>query len=274
MAYVAVVVRSRLAGHGRVARGGGHGPRRHGRWPFSSISPCRCCCRRWCRAGCSSFTLSLDDLVISSFVSGPGATTLPMLIFAKVRLGVTPDINAIATIIIALVVHRRWHRGARDSRRAVGGDEHAWRRACGPDTRCRTSSRYGAGVCAAPGAVPRRRSLRERDPRDFPASVAVRRPPEPDPAQRGDYFLFEIAGESVIIVRDQQGGINALLNVCRHRGSRICDQPAGHEARLVCRYHGWTYGLDGALRAAAHMPADFDRPGWACAALRSGCSWG
>jgi putrescine transport system permease protein len=48
--------------------------------------------------------LSLDDLVISSFVSGPGATTLPMLIFAKVRLGVTPDINAITTIIIALVI--------------------------------------------------------------------------------------------------------------------------------------------------------------------------
>jgi putrescine transport system permease protein len=51
-----------------------------------------------------SFTLSLDDLVISSFVSGPGATTLPMLIFAKVRLGVTPDINAITTIIIAMVI--------------------------------------------------------------------------------------------------------------------------------------------------------------------------
>jgi putrescine transport system permease protein len=50
-----------------------------------------------------AFTLSLDDLVISSFVSGPGATTLPMLIFAKVRLGVTPDINAITTIIIVLV---------------------------------------------------------------------------------------------------------------------------------------------------------------------------
>jgi putrescine transport system permease protein len=50
-----------------------------------------------------AFALSLDDLVISSFVSGPGATTLPMLIFAKVRLGVTPDINAITTIIIALV---------------------------------------------------------------------------------------------------------------------------------------------------------------------------
>jgi putrescine transport system permease protein len=50
-----------------------------------------------------AFTLSLDDLVISSFVSGPGATTLPMLIFSKVRLGVTPDVNALATIIIGLV---------------------------------------------------------------------------------------------------------------------------------------------------------------------------
>ena len=50
-----------------------------------------------------AFTLSLDDLVIASFVSGPGATTLPMLIFSKVRLGVTPDINALATIIIVLV---------------------------------------------------------------------------------------------------------------------------------------------------------------------------
>ena len=47
-----------------------------------------------------AFTLSLDDLVISSFVSGPGATTLPMLIFSKVRLGVTPDVNALATIVL------------------------------------------------------------------------------------------------------------------------------------------------------------------------------
>lgn len=50
-----------------------------------------------------AFTLSLDDLVISSFVAGPGATTLPMLIFSKVRLGVSPDINALATIIILIV---------------------------------------------------------------------------------------------------------------------------------------------------------------------------
>jgi len=50
-----------------------------------------------------SFTLSLDDLVIASFVSGPGASTLPMYIFSKVKLGVSPDINALATLIIAFV---------------------------------------------------------------------------------------------------------------------------------------------------------------------------
>lgn len=50
-----------------------------------------------------AFTLSLDDLVIASFVSGPGASTLPMVIFSKVRLGVSPDVNALATIIIAVV---------------------------------------------------------------------------------------------------------------------------------------------------------------------------
>jgi len=49
------------------------------------------------------FTLSLDDLVIATFVSGPGASTLPMVIFSKIRLGVTPDINAVATIIIFMV---------------------------------------------------------------------------------------------------------------------------------------------------------------------------
>ena len=50
-----------------------------------------------------NFTLSLDDLVISSFVSGPGASTLPMLIYSKVKLGVSPDINALASLIICFV---------------------------------------------------------------------------------------------------------------------------------------------------------------------------
>jgi putrescine transport system permease protein len=50
-----------------------------------------------------SFTLSLDDLVIASFATGPGATTLPMKIYSQVRLGVTPEINAVSTIMIGLV---------------------------------------------------------------------------------------------------------------------------------------------------------------------------
>jgi putrescine transport system permease protein len=50
-----------------------------------------------------SFTLSLDDLVISSFVAGPGASTLPMVIYSKVKLGVTPDINALASVIVCAV---------------------------------------------------------------------------------------------------------------------------------------------------------------------------
>lgn len=49
------------------------------------------------------FTLSLDDLVIASFVSGPGSSTLPMVIFSKIKLGVSPDVNALATIIIGVV---------------------------------------------------------------------------------------------------------------------------------------------------------------------------
>jgi putrescine transport system permease protein len=50
-----------------------------------------------------AFTLSLDDLVITSFVAGPGSSTLPMVIFSKVRLGVSPDINALATILVTVV---------------------------------------------------------------------------------------------------------------------------------------------------------------------------
>lgn len=50
-----------------------------------------------------AFTISLDDLVIASFVSGPGSTTLPMRIYSQVRLGVTPEINAVSTLLVAFV---------------------------------------------------------------------------------------------------------------------------------------------------------------------------
>jgi Rieske 2Fe-2S family protein len=77
----------------------------------------------------------------------------------------------------------------------------------------------------------------------------------------GDWFLFEFADESVIIVRSTEDRISALLNVCRHRGSRICVEDRGCAKRLTCRYHGWTYDLDGRLRAAAQMGEDFDKSG-------------
>ena len=75
----------------------------------------------------------------------------------------------------------------------------------------------------------------------------------------GDWFLFELAGESVIIVRSGESEVSALINVCRHRGSKICLERRGCSKKLVCRYHGWSYDLDGGLYSAAHMREDFDK---------------
>jgi putrescine transport system permease protein len=50
-----------------------------------------------------SFTLSIDDLVLSAFLSGPGSTTLPLVVFSRVRLGLNPEMNALATLFIAVV---------------------------------------------------------------------------------------------------------------------------------------------------------------------------
>jgi Rieske 2Fe-2S family protein len=73
----------------------------------------------------------------------------------------------------------------------------------------------------------------------------------------GDYYLFDIGGESIIVVRGAGGAIHAHYNVCRHRGSRVVLDCEGHAASLTCRYHGWSYALDGRLKAARHMPEDF-----------------
>jgi putrescine transport system permease protein len=102
MAYVAVVVRSRLTAMDEsleeAAMDLGCGPLRV---LFDITLPliAPAMLAGWLLA----FTLSLDDLVIASFVSGPGASTLPIYIFSKVKLGVTPDINALASLIILIV---------------------------------------------------------------------------------------------------------------------------------------------------------------------------
>jgi putrescine transport system permease protein len=80
-----------------------------------------------------AFTLSWDDLVITSFVSGPGSSTLPLVIFSKVRLGVSPDINALATIMVTLVaigifaagfyMQRQEKRRERDVQAAIAANQ-------------------------------------------------------------------------------------------------------------------------------------------------------
>lgn len=102
MCYVAVVVQSRLSTFDPSLE---EAARDLGATPFAAffqvtlpiIAPA--VIAGWMLA----FTLSLDDLVIASFTSGPGATTLPMKIYSQVRLGVTPEINAICTILIGLI---------------------------------------------------------------------------------------------------------------------------------------------------------------------------
>ena len=77
--------------------------------------------------------------------------------------------------------------------------------------------------------------------------------------QPGDYFVFELASNSVIIVRGRDNQVRAFWNSCRHRGARICEQQRGRAPRLTCPYHQWTYGLDGALLAARSMAEGFDK---------------
>lgn len=85
----------------------------------------------------------------------------------------------------------------------------------------------------------------------------------------GDYFLLELFGESLIILRDRENQIRAFYNVCRHRGTRICEAAEGKfKNSIQCSYHAWTYGLDGKLIGAPFMKevADFR---WADYPLRA-----
>lgn len=131
MSYVAVIVQSRLASFDttleEAAMDLGAPPSRvFRRITLPLIFPA--ILAGWLIA----FTLSWDDLVISQFVAGPGSTTLPMVIFSKVRLGVSPDVNALASILMALVAagvvfytllqRRRDRRLKREMQMAQAGD--------------------------------------------------------------------------------------------------------------------------------------------------------
>jgi glycine betaine catabolism A len=75
--------------------------------------------------------------------------------------------------------------------------------------------------------------------------------------QPGDYFVFELANNSIIIVRGRDNEVRAFWNSCRHRGAKICLEQKGRTPRLMCPYHQWTYGLDGKLLAARSMDENF-----------------
>src|SRR3954453_20810443 len=57
----------------------------------------------------------------------------------------------------------------------------------------------------------------------------------------GDFFLNYIGEDRVVVVRDKDGGVEVLLNTCRHRGNAVCRAEEGHATSFMCTYHGWTY---------------------------------
>jgi phenylpropionate dioxygenase-like ring-hydroxylating dioxygenase large terminal subunit len=79
-----------------------------------------------------------------------------------------------------------------------------------------------------------------------------------DVAAAGDWHTLDYLGESIIVVRGDDAQVRAFTNVCRHRGSRLVDGSSGCARKLVCPYHAWTYGLDGALTG---VPGRREYPG-------------
>ena len=84
-------------------------------------------------------------------------------------------------------------------------------------------------------------------------------------ANPGDAIPVTVAGLPLILLKDEDGCIRGFHNVCRHRGARILREPCHGETLLRCKYHGWAYGMDGALRGTPHWktadqtaPANFD----------------
>ena len=86
--------------------------------------------------------------------------------------------------------------------------------------------------------------------------------------ETGSYVAREAAGVPLLVVRNPEGGVNAFRNACRHRGMQVAEG-SGCKKAFACRYHGWTYGLDGALKRVPHE-GRFSRPGQIAAWPRAG----
>jgi len=90
-------------------------------------------------------------------------------------------------------------------------------------------------------------------------------------AARGRFVTREVDGESLLFVGDDEGRPHGFFNVCRHRGSRLVEEPEGTLRRLQCVYHAWSYGFDGSLRNAPHTEEieGFDRASSGLTPVRS-----
>ncbi|MFK7975038.1 MAG: SRPBCC family protein [Halioglobus sp.] len=83
-----------------------------------------------------------------------------------------------------------------------------------------------------------------------------------DVKEAGDYFVYEVGAESVVVVRDESGELRAFYNVCQHRGNRLLSNREGFVQHFTCPYHGWQYQLDGCLAEvpdAERFGAQLDR---------------
>ena len=76
---------------------------------------------------------------------------------------------------------------------------------------------------------------------------------------KGDYFVYKLLDEEIIVLRNKDNEVKAFFNVCRHRGSRICLEESGNTSRFACPYHSWTYNLDGKLLAAKSLREGIDK---------------
>jgi len=76
---------------------------------------------------------------------------------------------------------------------------------------------------------------------------------------KGDYFVYKLLDEEIIVLRNKDNEVKAFFNVCRHRGSRICLEESGNTSRFSCPYHSWTYNLDGKLLAAKSLREGIDK---------------